>query len=188
MIFCQEKTLCNCIIVIIIIIKLCPYLKPLRQVGLIHICIQIQGVPEKCIHIKNNCKRSVFKFYYFKCVKIFTNNNLLFFLQRFDHILNNSVYFQQDKAPPHYHGDVRSFLDKLLPNRWIGQKGFVEYPTHSPNLTLLDFLWGYLKDKVYATKPATVANLKEAIEHECAHILRELFHGVCNSVAWHFQQ
>ena len=40
----------------------------------------IQGVPEKCKHIKNNSKRSVlFKFYYFKCVKIITNDSLLFF-------------------------------------------------------------------------------------------------------------
>ena len=51
--------------------------------------LYIQGVPEKCIHFSNNCKRSVvLQFYYFKCVKIFTNDNLLFFLQRFDYILN----------------------------------------------------------------------------------------------------
>ena len=37
-------------------------------------------VPEKCIPIKNNCKRSVLlKCYYFKWVKISTNDSLLFF-------------------------------------------------------------------------------------------------------------
>ena len=57
----------------------------------------IAGCPKKCIHIKNNFKRSVLlEFYYFKYVKIFTNNSLLFtnnsllfFSQHFDHILNN---------------------------------------------------------------------------------------------------
>ena len=48
--------------------------------------INIQGVPKRCIHIKNNCKRSVLlEFYCFKCVKIFTNNSVLF--------TNNSLLF-----------------------------------------------------------------------------------------------
>ena len=51
---------------------------------------RIQGVPKICIHIKNDCKRRVLlEFYGFKCVKIFTNNSLLFFSQHFDYILNN---------------------------------------------------------------------------------------------------
>ena len=102
---------------------------------------------------------------------------------------DEEFYFQQDGAPPHYHRDVRFFLDEVLPNRWIGRRGFVEYPPRSPDLTPLDFfLWGYLKDKVYATKPTTVAELREAIEHECTQIPRELFHNVCNSIAWRCQQ
>ena len=32
-----------------------------------------------CIHIKKNCKRSVLLKFYFKCVKIFRNDSLLFF-------------------------------------------------------------------------------------------------------------
>ena len=69
-------------------------------------------------------------------------------------IEDEDFYFQQDGAPLHFRSDVRSFL----------------------------FLWGYLKDKVYATKPAKVAELREAIEHECAQIPRELFHDVCDSI------
>ena len=76
-----------------------------------------------------------------------------------------------------------------MPNRWIGRKGFIEYPLRSPDLTPLDFsLWGYLKDKVYATKPTTVANIREAIEHECAQIPTELLYDVSDSVAWRCQQ
>lgn len=98
-------------------------------------------------------------------------------------------YFQQDGAPPHYHHIVRSYLDEILPNKWIGRRGFVEYPPRSPDLTPLDFfLWGYLKDKVYATKPRTVNELREAIELECARIPKKLFPSVCDSIARRCQQ
>ena len=30
-----------------------------------------------------------------------------------------SIVFQQDGAPPHFAADVRRFLDKTLPGRWI---------------------------------------------------------------------
>ena len=54
---------------------------------------------------------------------------------------DEEIYFQEDGAPPHYHCDVRSFLDEILPNRWIGQRGFIEYPPCSPDLTPLDFFF-----------------------------------------------
>jgi hypothetical protein len=31
--------------------------------------------------------------------------------------------FQQDGAPPHWHLDVRCFLNKVLPRHWIGRGG-----------------------------------------------------------------
>jgi hypothetical protein len=31
--------------------------------------------------------------------------------------------FQQDGAPPHWHRDVRRFLNESLPQRWIGRVG-----------------------------------------------------------------
>ena len=44
------------------------------------------------------------------------------------------------------------------------------------------FLWGYLKDKVYAQKPATFAHLRATIERECTNIPRKLFHDLCHSI------
>lgn len=52
------------------------------------------------------------------------------------------VYFQQDGAPPHFHRDVRNFLNISFPNKWIGRRGSVEYPPRSPDLTPLDFFCG----------------------------------------------
>ncbi len=63
------------------------------------------------------------------------------------------------------HTDVRSYVNETFPNRWIGQKGCIEYPPRSPDITPLEFfLWGYLKDRVYATKPDTIVALKIIIK------------------------
>ncbi|KAG8309961.1 hypothetical protein J6590_073086 [Homalodisca vitripennis] len=44
---------------------------------------------------------------------------------------------------------------------WIGRCGAVEWSAHSPDLSPMDFfLWGYLKDKVYRTKPRDLAHLR----------------------------
>ena len=43
--------------------------------------------------------------------------------------------YQQDGAPPHFHVNVRNFLDRT------------EFPLRSPELTPLDFyFWGTLKN------------------------------------------
>jgi hypothetical protein len=48
-----------------------------------------------------------------------------------------------DGVPPHFHNEVRSYLDERLRNRWIGRGGPMELPPISPDLTRMDFfLWG----------------------------------------------
>ena len=55
----------------------------------------------------------------------------------------NEVYVQQDGAPPHFHINVRNFLDHTVNQRWIGRRGSAtEFPPRSPDLTPLDYyLW-----------------------------------------------
>ncbi|XP_071055457.1 uncharacterized protein [Onthophagus taurus] len=66
----------------------------------------------------------------------------------------DDLWFQQDGAPPHYHLDVRRYLDTVFPARWIGRRGSVEWPPRSPDLTPCDFFfWEYLKSKVYVNRP-----------------------------------
>jgi len=44
-------------------------------------------------------------------------------------------------------------------------------PARSPDLTPCDFfLWGYLKTKVYACRPGTIEQLKDATRQEVAAI------------------
>lgn len=79
----------------------------------------------------------------------------------------NDVIFQQDGAPAHYARLVRDYLDIVFPNRWIGRLGPFLWPPRSPDLTPLDFfLWGFLKDKVFRTIPATIEEMEDRImEH-----------------------
>ena len=59
--------------------------------------------------------------------------------------------FIQDGAPPHWHNEVRHYLDENLPRRWIGRStveniALTCWPPRSPDLTPCDFiLWGISK-------------------------------------------
>jgi hypothetical protein len=84
---------------------------------------------------------------------------------------NDNFYFQQDGAPPHYHRDVRAYLDQNLPGQWIGRRGPIEFPARSPDLTPLDFfLWGTVKDEVYKRKPCNLDILWNEIQAVCREI------------------
>ena len=97
-----------------------------------------------------------------------------------DNFMN--TWFQQDGAPAHYARDVRNLLDAVFVNRWIGRRGTIEWPARSPDLTPLDyFYWGYLKDRVYKTKPRNLVELRERIELESANISPEAIENVVNA-------
>ncbi|PSN36935.1 hypothetical protein C0J52_13909 [Blattella germanica] len=48
--------------------------------------------------------------------------------------------FQQDGDPPHFHNDVREYLEENLPHRWIGRAAnnlpMLQWPPRSPDITL----------------------------------------------------
>nr|CAI5870216.1 unnamed protein product [Callosobruchus analis] len=84
---------------------------------------------------------------------------------------NDDFYFQQDGAPPHYHRDVRAYLDQNLSGQWIGRRGKIEFPPRSPDLTPLDFfLWGTVKDEVYKRKPRNLDIFWNEIQAVCREI------------------
>ncbi len=74
------------------------------------------------------------------------------------------IVYMHDGAPAHYAQAVRHYLDKTVPDRWIGRRGWIDWPARSPDLTPTDFfLWGVIRDRVYATKPQNLQALKDAI-------------------------
>lgn len=87
-------------------------------------------------------------------------------------------------APPHYHRNVRSYLNEFLPSKWIGKQGSPEYPPHSANLDPLDFLLcGPLKDNVYDTKPETIIEMKVPTEQECSQISVKMLIAAWDSIS-----
>jgi hypothetical protein len=91
-------------------------------------------------------------------------------------------------ASPHFHNEVRFYLDKSLRNRWIGHGDPMEWPPKSPDLTPTDlFLWSFVKDNVYVPPlPTTLYVLKTRIRHACANTDQEILHNVWQEVEHRF--
>ncbi|KAJ4452286.1 hypothetical protein ANN_03805 [Periplaneta americana] len=75
-----------------------------------------------------------------------------------------SGWFQQDSATAHTAANSMHELRSVIGDRIIS-RGF--WPPRSPDLSSCDFyLWGTLKDKVYASNPHTLQELKDNITRE----------------------
>ncbi|XP_053949535.1 uncharacterized protein LOC128857797 [Anastrepha ludens] len=79
----------------------------------------------------------------------------------------DDMWFQQDGATCHTANETMALLREKFDGRIISRCGDVNCPPRSCDLTPLDFfLWGYLKEKEYVDKPATIQELKnEIIRH-----------------------
>lgn len=78
-------------------------------------------------------------------------------------VMGNDLIFQHDGAPAHFASDVRNHLNARFP-QWIGRGGRVAWPARSPDLTPLDFfLWGYIKNIVYAVECSSREQMKQRI-------------------------
>lgn len=86
------------------------------------------------------------------------------------------MWIQLDGAPSHYAHIVCNYLNTHYNGKWIGR--VVAWPLSSPDLTSPDFyLWGYLKNAVYAQRPTTRDNMMERIRIACAAIPRDVLLG-----------
>ena len=95
----------------------------------------------------------------------------------------SKFWFQQDGASSHTSNLSRDWLKQNFGSRVISLKTDFEWAPHSPDLSPPDFfLWGYLKDRVYAGKPRTITELKEAIREE----MRAIPKSVCKNVMDNF--
>ena len=95
-----------------------------------------------------------------------------------------SIVFQQDGAPPHFTADVRRFLDKTFPGRWIGRGGPIRLAPRSSGLTPLDFfLWGHLKNVVYLSPCEDLTELKSRIHNEIKSISQKTLFDVFSHIS-----
>ena len=95
--------------------------------------------------------------------------------------LLETAVFQQDGAPPHWSREVRDYLTMTFGDRWIGRGGPTAWPARSPDLTPPDFfLWGHLKQQVYAGRPLNLEHLRALIVARFDEIPRRMFRDSCN--------
>lgn len=96
-----------------------------------------------------------------------------------EHYLEDQLVFEQEGAPLHYALPVPQYLDQRFPGQWIGRRGAIEWPARSPDLSPLDFfLWGHLKNKIYATQPTSLEDLRQRIVNECRQITSQVLQNV----------
>ena len=82
-------------------------------------------------------------------------------IETFEQETVNKVIFMQDRAPPHSSSFVTDVLNERFPDAWIGRVGPILWPPRSPDLSPLDFfLWGYIKNIVYAEKVRNIQHLQ----------------------------
>lgn len=94
------------------------------------------------------------------------------------YILSETLWFQQDGAPPQFGINGREYLDEIFSGRWIERRGTIEGPPRSQTKRHY-FIWGYLKDKVYQNRTANIEDLKNKIRMESNNIPAE---GILNSI------
>ena len=82
----------------------------------------------------------------------------------------------QDGAPPHWSVAVRNFLSVNFNNRWMGRGSpNLPWPPYSPDLTPCDFfLWGWVKNRVYANPIADVGELRGRIHQAFDDLPQEM--------------
>ena len=75
-----------------------------------------------------------------------------------------NIWWFQDGAPPHRLRDVTQRQRSVFRPNLVALHQDVEWPARSPDPTPLDFfLWGYLKNKMYATPQRDMQDLRDRI-------------------------
>jgi hypothetical protein len=86
-----------------------------------------------------------------------------------------NIMLQQDGAPPHWSLLVRKCLDRHFPGRWIGRDEPIAWPLWSPDITPLDFfMWGYVKDIIYANPVLDLQDLCDRITNAISTVTSDM--------------
>ena len=93
--------------------------------------------------------------------------------------------YQQYGSLPHWHKEVRKYLNEHLPGRWVGRAAatdntFCTWPPRSPDLAVCDFfLWGFIKDNVYVPPlPKTLPELRKRINTAIENVTQDMLERV----------
>ena len=91
----------------------------------------------------------------------------------------DDVYFQQDGAKWHASGETINLLREKFLGRVISRNDDCNWSPRSCDVIPLDFfLWGHVKDKVYADALQSIQHLKEKMREVIDEIEPHLFENV----------
>ena len=86
------------------------------------------------------------------------------FVEQLGDVEQSQGYFEQDGATCHTSNESMDLIARFFDDRIISRN---LWPPRSPDLTTPDFfLWGHLKDRVQATRPQKMDDLKHNITQE----------------------
>jgi len=101
----------------------------------------------------------------------------------------DTQWFMQDGATPHTANAVldvlhETFGPRVISHRYPARHGRGQsWPPNSPDINPCDyFLWGYLKEKVFPQKPATLVELRAVILAVCREITEDMCRRVITNV------
>ncbi|GBM52907.1 hypothetical protein AVEN_197213-1 [Araneus ventricosus] len=90
-----------------------------------------------------------------------------------------NAWFQHDGSPPHKLSSVQQYIRDTFQQQVIGYGGCVEWPPRSLDLNPLDFfLWVYIQQRVHATPPPTLQELRNRITDACASVSPAMLYNV----------
>ena len=99
------------------------------------------------------------------------------------------LWFQQHGATAHTAEISMPVLRKMFPGKLISRFAHIMWPSAlSPDLAVPDcFLWGYVKSRIYETRPANTAiaelwSVFKGSPRKCDSVLWQPFHLDCRSV------
>ena len=101
----------------------------------------------------------------------------------------SSVWFQQDEATAHTGRALMSVLREMFPKHVISRGGNVPWPARSPDLYACYYiLWGYLKGRVFISKPRTIAEIRQSRKEEIAAIPEQMIRRVMENLGVRLKQ
>ncbi|QQP32968.1 Transposable element Tc3 transposase, partial [Caligus rogercresseyi] len=94
-----------------------------------------------------------------------------FFLLPIEELDRGQIWFQQDGATAHTSRASMNVLREHFPGAPdFKKRRFGMASPFNPTYPLVIFLWGYLKSRVYVSRPTNLADLKANIREEITNI------------------
>jgi transposase len=129
-----------------------------------------KGFKSKLIFIDGNLNADGYQ-------KMLTENGILEDMR--DHFGEAPGYFQQDGAPAHRAKKTMTFLQKEV-------NTIPDWPPNSPDLSVIENVWGILKMRIARRGPKTIPELKTMLQEEWDNLDQAMLDDLVASMPWRF--